>query len=511
VAFNSVLSPQLKPVRPRRLTPGRIVVGLLAAVGLGMALTLQVRAWGAVGSESGGSCGTNRGPCPRGTTPILLLSFFALFVLVPVGGYAIVRALKGPDVVNRLFGVVLLAALVAGVYPGQAIFQWAHGKTLGVVWQAPFEAGGFSQDADGSWVSGSTVIRARFDGLTAYDVATGQQRWKFPVPGRQVLCGMSRHSAGDVGLIGYGTENQPCDRLVAVDLTSGRRLWERARPGTNAPRNTTADEIDVAGRLAVVDTGDAIVALDLRTGARRWSASPGKTETTPCRFDHLTGGDTQVVTEVDCLQQTPRIRALDMTTGRSRWDGPVPSQAESMNIALLSASPAVVYVSEGGKRGQDAVVAFDGSGRVQASIPTQNGTERLDTSTYGFDAAPVRRMLVGSGVFVAATRFDNGKYSVVGFDLTDGRRLWAKSLGNNSIDIVQVAGDTVLAITGSSASAELRVLGLHDGAQRGGVQVVGVGHLDDNTALYPMGDYYAFVGEKGYRPWYRPLVVTRRK
>jgi outer membrane protein assembly factor BamB len=511
VAFNSVLYPQVQPVERRSLTVRRVVVGLPAAVGLGIALTLQVRSWGAVGSEAGGSCGTNRGPCPHGTTPMLLLSFFALFVLVPLGGVAIVRSLKGPDVASRLFGVVLLAAVVAGVYPGTMIFQWAHGKTLGTVWQAPFESGGITQGADGSWVSGSTVIRARFDGLTAYDVATGHQRWTFPIPGRQVLCAMSRHTAGDIGLIGYGTENKPCNRLVAVDLTDGRQLWDQARPGTSQPSSTTPDSIDIAGHAAVVDAGDAIVALDLHTGVKRWSAGPGKTETTTCRFDHLTGGDAQVVTEVDCPQQTPRIRALDPANGRPRWDGTVPSQADSMNISLLSASPAVVYVTEGGKRGADVVVAFDDSGRVGARIPALNGTERFDSSTYGFDAVPVRRMFVANGVFVTATRFDNGEYSVIGFDLTDGRRLWTKSLGRNSIDVMQVSGDTVFAISGSSYSAELHMLGLHDGKQQGGTEVLGLGHLDDRTALYPVGDYYAFVGEKGYSPWYRPLAVTKRK
>jgi hypothetical protein len=35
--------------------------------------------------------------------------------------------------------------------------------------------------------------------------------------------------------------------------------------------------------------------------------------------------------------------------------------------------------------------------------------------------------------------------------------------------------------------------------------------VDSNTALYVRGDYYVFVGEKGYSPWYHPVVVTKRK
>jgi hypothetical protein len=61
VAFNNVLYPQLEPVKQRSLTVRTVVIGLLAALGLGIALTLQVRSWGAVAIEAGGSCGSSRG------------------------------------------------------------------------------------------------------------------------------------------------------------------------------------------------------------------------------------------------------------------------------------------------------------------------------------------------------------------------------------------------------------------------------------------------------------------
>jgi len=35
--------------------------------------------------------------------------------------------------------------------------------------------------------------------------------------------------------------------------------------------------------------------------------------------------------------------------------------------------------------------------------------------------------------------------------------------------------------------------------------------MSSSTALYVQRDYYVFVGEKGYSPWYHPLGVTKRK
>ncbi|MGI8336290.1 PQQ-binding-like beta-propeller repeat protein [Actinomadura scrupuli] len=515
MAFNSVLPPQARAAGRPTLTVRGVAVGLLVAVGLGIALTLQVRSWTAVAVEAGGSCGSSKGishgPCPRGTTPMLLLSFFALFPLFPLAAVMIVRSLKAREVARRVFGVFLLGALVAGVYPGLAIFEWAHGKTLGAVWQAPYERSG-SEDADGSWISGQTVVRARFDGLIAYDVATGHQRWTFPIPDRQVLCGMSAHLSGDIGLVAYATENKPCDRVAAIELGSGRALWEQALTSTSLSSSTSAGFVDVAGQTAVLKTSEAITGLDLRTGVKRWSHAPGQVEESSCRFDWVGGGGDQVLTKVDCTRSAPKVRALDAATGRQRWESPVPTRTESINLSLLSASPAVVQVSEGGKRGVDSVMAFDEAGRIRATIPMLSADgETLDSSTYGFDAAPVRRLIVGDGALVAATRSQRGKYALVGYSLTDGHRLWRKSLGRNSIETVQVAGGKAYVVTGSSARPEMRTLNVPDGRQQGGAQVLGLDRVDSDTALYVHGDHYVFVGEKGYSPWYHPVVVTKRK
>ncbi len=252
-----------QPVQPMRFDRprvgvGRIVVGVLAAVGVGLALTLLVRSWGALAAETGGSCGgTYQNECPQGLSVMLTLSIISLFILVPVMFGAL---LKTP----KIGCLSALAAIAVGIYPGLAIFNGLHGKTLGPVWQAPYDQGS-NERASGSWGLDGTVVRARFDGLIAYDVATGHQRWTFPVPGQQVLCGMSRHLAGGVGLVAYALENQTCDQVAAIDTTTGRQLWTRKLTGSGLPSSLTADVFDVAGQTALLRTATGIDGVDVRT------------------------------------------------------------------------------------------------------------------------------------------------------------------------------------------------------------------------------------------------------
>jgi outer membrane protein assembly factor BamB len=496
-----------QPVQPMRFDRprvgvGRIVVGVLAAVGVGLALTLQVLNWGALAREASGSCGTNRGACPQGMPVMLTLSFISLFILVPV---MIGTLLKTP----KIGCVSALAAIAVGIYPGLAIFNGLHGKTLGAVWQAPYEQHS-TERADGSWGFDGTVVRARFDGLIAYDVATGHQRWTFPVPGQQVLCGMSRHLAGGVGLVAYALESQTCDQVAAIDTTTGRQLWTRKLTGSGLPSSVTADVFDVAGQTALLRTATGIDGVDVRTGVKRWSQRAGMIGFYQCWFNRVTGGTDQVLTEVECPLHPPSLRMLDAATGRQRWDFPVPSQAQSVNVTLLSASPAVVHVQESGLRGTESVLSLDDAGRTRATIPMTGGADQYETTDYGFRAVPVRRLIVGGGVLVAVDRPSAGTYQLVGFDLADGHRAWSYGLGSDSVQAIQLDGARLLALTDSSSQPQLRTLTIADGKAQGGAEPLLLGDLNSELTVYGLGPYLAIVCDEGYAPWDRPISVIKR-
>ncbi len=78
-------------------------------------------------------------------------------------------------------------------------------------------------------------------------------------------------------LVALATDGEPVDfwrpggrraRIVAIDLESGKLLWAKDA-GNVMPMTLAAD-----GRQVVHHDGKAIVSLDLRTGAARWTSSP---------------------------------------------------------------------------------------------------------------------------------------------------------------------------------------------------------------------------------------------
>lgn len=484
---------------PRRRPPRRfrsITVFVVCAVLLGVALTLQVKTWSALGTEAGGSCGTRRGPCPRGTAWMLPVSLITLFLTIPVTATLARRV--APRRLGWL-GALLLAAV--GVYPGLAVFAWGHGRSLKTVWAAPPDRPA-TVEGLGGWVSGSTVVRARFDGLVGYGLADGARRWTYTLPGRDVLCVMSRTAEGGVGLVGHGAESAPCARVTAVDLNTGRPVWKQAlSTGVDSPP-IRGDAVAVTGNTAVLGTSTAVRAVGLRDGARGWERkAPGG-----CRFDGVAAGGRQVLAEVSCTGAAPEFRALDAVTGRTRWTARAPIQGAAGSVSLLSASPAVVRVREPGRRGTDVIVAFDQTGRAGRAIEVDDGERRLEVDDQGFRAAPSRTLFVQDGLLVVKVNRDAGRAGLAAYDVSDGRLRWEVVLPR----FTALAGHAGQAfVLGDEARhPDLWRVSLRDGkASYAGV--TGFPWLTSKVMLYPSGGLCVVVTERATTPRTFPVAVIR--
>ncbi|SEG56055.1 PQQ-like domain-containing protein [Thermomonospora echinospora] len=515
--------------RLARVPVKRLAIGLVAAFALGVAVTLQVRNWHALGVESGGSCGSGEGVsygnCPRGSTLMLTLSFLSLIVTVPVAFVALVSGLKA-----RLGLPVLAVAALLGVVPGQLLFGWLHGDVLETAWAAARERPSGVQ-GEGSWLHGSTVIRARFDRLSAYDLATGDVRWVYHVPAPQVLCAMSRGADGGVGLVGYGKENDMCSQVAAVNLSNGRALWTKdlaaaateeylrglppqtreqyRRPGgltvpLSLPRGTTPDMVAVAGDVAVVQTDRLLQGFGLREGEKSWERQADER----CRFDDVAGGAGQFLVEVTCAEAAPKLWAVDPADGKTRWEVPVPIRSTSANVTLLSASPAVAHVREGGQRGIDVVVSLDQSGRILATVEIDDGHRRLNTSDAGFDAAPVRGLMVQGDLLVASAQKDRGRNDLQAYGLGDGRLRWSTRV--EDIEAVQAERDRVLVLVDGPRAPDLLSLSLRDGRATH-LGVTRFRWLTSDVALYSQGGRYVVVSEDATSVDAFPVAVLRVK
>ncbi|MGI8336881.1 PQQ-binding-like beta-propeller repeat protein [Actinomadura scrupuli] len=485
-----------KSERRIRILP--LLIGLAGAVLVGLALTVQVRSWGALGTEAGGSCGTNRGPCPRGTSWTIPLSIIALLLVVPVAIAGISRS------GTRAIGwIVAVAFAVAGVLPGAKVFDLAHGVSLNTVWAVPPDRPA-EPEALGSWQNGSTVVRARFDGVAAYDVATGRQVWTYTIPAPEVLCAMSRTVEGGVGLVGHAAEGMPCTYVSAVDLASGRELWEKDLPAAQLPSSMTADVVAVSRETAVLQTQQTLQGFTLREGARRWEQKV----TDRCHFDKVIAGGDQVVADLGCIGAPPRIRAIDAVTGRTRWEVPVPIRTPSANLTLLSAAPAVVYVQESGQRGTRTVTIFDAKGRASEPIQRDDGRRRLDIDPHGFSAAPVYRLFVQDGLLIVSASLDGGRESVVAFGLSDGRERWSKQVSD--VRTMQVEAGRVVYLDDQTISPHLRSMSLRDGKETY-LGVTGFRWVTANLALYLTGGRYVFVADRATTPDTHPIAAVQAR
>lgn len=487
--------------RSTRIRP--LIIGYVGAVMVGLAMTLLVENFWALGVESGGSCGGSEGvsygPCPRGTAWMLPLSFIGLFVFGPVLAMGLAASKAGRWA--KWAGAPLL---LAGALLASSIFTAMHGATLKTVWAAPGERSTTTVESLGSWQYGSLVMRARFDGLIAYDVATGRRGWAHDVQAPQVLCAMSRTTEKGIGLIGHADEHKPCTGITAVDLTTGRALWTRSLPADAIYGSAVeGDVIAVAGDVGLAQADEELRAFTLREGGEPWKVKAAE----GCRFRHVAGGGDQFLTESSCRDAQPRIRAIDAATGRTRWETAVPVRGITANIALFSAFPAVVHVAEGGQRGVDVLAAFDAAGRITAQVQVDDGERRLDLSGSGFDAMPVRRLLVtGGGLVVPGSNADH-EDMVYTYELSDGRERWATRLPDD-VGSMAMAGDRIVTVQDSLFSPRVYQLSARTG-ERSDLGVIAEDGSLSETELYVTGGRYVLVYERGSGRDAHPLMVLR--
>ncbi|WP_040794985.1 PQQ-binding-like beta-propeller repeat protein [Nocardia higoensis] len=151
------------------------------------------------------------------------------------------------------------------------------------------------------------------------------------------------------------------------------------------------DVLAVAGDTAVALGADTVHGFALRDGApRRQFRLPESA----CGDPWLAAGR-QVVVAVDRCTGTesadsgPALWALDPATGAVAWTAAVPFEG-TRRVTRIAAEPLVLHVAESGKRGRSAFVAFDDTGRVTATVDSDDSESSFSSfDVSGFDAAPV--------------------------------------------------------------------------------------------------------------------------
>ncbi len=408
---------------PGRVRPGklarRLILALIIGVLAGAAIMLQVKGWGTLISETGGSCGTSSqgvsyGACPRGIAPALVTSFLIGIPAVP----AAIALLFMKGWARR--GLVAVG-VAGGLLAGQSLFGIWHGTDLAVAWAAPHD-GSSQLTTVAAWASGESLIRVRVDEAVSYDAATGATRWTLPLPGVDVACGVSGTSSSSaIGLIAYGQDSTTCDHVMAVNLATGRMIWSDPVQDPYSGNSPTG-ALAVAAGTAIVLTDDGLAGVSAASGAQRWIlASPDG-----CTFQQLAASAGSLVALAAC-DGSFVIVSIDPATGKAAWQHHVTEPSASYQFQILSASPVVINDDLTGPRGTSTVRVF-GPGGAETSafsvsgIPLGGGIVALNTASTGGFGVPVA---VTDGMLVGVTSpSSSGADAIVGYRLADGRRQW---------------------------------------------------------------------------------------
>ncbi|WP_086825939.1 PQQ-binding-like beta-propeller repeat protein [Streptomyces sp. NRRL B-24572] len=378
-----------------------------------------------------------------------------------------------------LFGLVYVFAGDSGYWPGSSV------KTA---WESPYDrrasdSAGSDHDrpdpGDQAWLDGDTLARGRYDGVTAYDVRSGKKRWEYVVPGRADVCATSPAAGDRVVLLAYGEKEKSCGTAVAIDLADGRELWKvSAKAGRYYSLAT-------GGGLGLFPEGGVVRAVDLRTGAPRWTAGFPK----GCTPGEAGLAQRQAVVSLDCGAEE-KLAALDPADGTVRWVVPLDPRrgvSTDLGVAVLSADPPVVSLVE--TVGEvKTVLSFGADGRPAAWI------DRVG------DYGTIEEVAVADGRLFAIASYQGSQSTwerIVAFDLDTGDQAWRVDAGSadfgaldvrggrvTTVDLDRKYGDSLIVLDAATGDEE------EDRAFR---TRVGSGYEGELDALFAVGDRVAVV------------------
>ncbi|MET9956052.1 PQQ-binding-like beta-propeller repeat protein [Streptomyces sp. NPDC006339] len=411
------------------------------------------------------------------------------------GRAGLVKALVAIGVVLGVIGSITAWFLsFEGYLPGDAMVRtWATAK------DRPSD-----DEANDSWVVGDVAVRGRFDAVTGFGIADGQdgkKLWEFVPPGRAQICGSAPRADEGVLLVAYGTESRAtggesgkpaapgkgkgCSTVLALDTKDGRELWSVPRTVSDG-RFPTGEFLEAAGDLALVEherteqearaPGDnrSLRALDLRTGKARWTAAvPGA-----CGVWDTIVGKEHVNAVLACGGEDAddsgsgggedvelMAAAFDRGTGALKWNVPIdarrPVTTES-SVDIESADPLVLRVVRSSNRnaGEETgtFVSFGQDGRLRPGIELSGDYGQIDLAE-----------VAGERLYALAWTYSKGRhYRLIAFDLKTGAEVWNEKLDEPAAGLA-VRGDRITVLcewsTQASAITELLVFDAGNGEE----------------------------------------------
>jgi outer membrane protein assembly factor BamB len=233
-------------------------------------------------------------------------------------------------------------------------------------------------------VEGDTAYVADVDGgVTALDVATGDERWSVDVG--STVAGAVTVADGRAYVAAYGPATEP-GTVLALDPATGEELW---RTDDETITSKVFSAVIADDDALVVFEPSSVVSLDL-DGQLRWRTEIVNPLRNPPFFVSGTATPAPVVAgdAIVAADVSGRVYALDAETGALRWD-------QALNDASLLALPVATD--------RHVLVPADSGTLAAVDLETGRVAWRVDAG-----ATLLRGLADAGDVLVGVTGFDDG-------------------------------------------------------------------------------------------------------
>lgn len=318
----------------------------------------------------------------------------------------------------KLAGPVLVVLLLASGGGGYTFAEaFLRPPAYGPLWSIPMHPEEPAH-ATGAWLLDTDVVRGRSGGMLAYDQGTGKESWRLAVPGRRgSICHTSATTLDGVGAVTHGAGDS-CDKVMAVDVRSGRRLWNASITGKKQGGAADPAIPALAADTLAVQRARSVTAFGARQGKHRW------THRTKCPVADLESNPDTLLLLTRCQGKQPRLIELDPARGSERHSRAL--SAGKLSTARIAHVAPTLIVAEGSK---SRLLSVDDAGKVAARIPVEREFGELDLDTV---TDPNQRLgvpfLVRQDTLLATVDGDGTASMLTAFDLGSGELRWRTRL-----------------------------------------------------------------------------------